>query len=130
MNWVLDREEPQRNRPSPKLSAADGRVRLGPLLPVPENVVPLSPRFSNTGPESGGSPLLQQGGAGLQSSGKAIHSERTGFSPGFSRPALKAHHRSATLFRNAEALLPSLKQSFLTNSGLTLGSQADSPART
>ena len=39
-------------------------------------------------PESGGSPLLQQGEAGLQSSGKAIHSERTGFSPGFSRPAL------------------------------------------
>jgi len=35
------------------------------------------------------SPLLQQGGAGFQSSGKVIHSERTGFSPGFSRPALK-----------------------------------------
>src|ERR1700730_9061530 len=34
-------------------------------------------------------PPASAGGAGLQSSGKAIHSERTGFSPGFSKPALK-----------------------------------------
>jgi len=38
-------------------------------------------------PEFGGSPLLQEGGAGLQSGGKAIHFERTGFSPGFLRSA-------------------------------------------
>src|ERR1700722_6843552 len=30
-------------------------------------------------PKFGGSPLLQQGEAGLQSNGKAIHSEKTGF---------------------------------------------------
>ena len=39
--------------------------------------------------ESGGSPLLQQGGAGLQSSGRASQPLGMGFSPGFARPVLK-----------------------------------------
>jgi hypothetical protein len=56
-------------------------------------------------PEFGGSPLLQQEGAGLQSSGKAIHSEKMGFSPGFFEASAKAPIKvqlfSATLKQRA-----------------------------
>jgi hypothetical protein len=41
----------------------------------------------------GGSPLLQQGGAGLQSSGKAVNFEM-GFSPGFFTSGAKARDQS------------------------------------
>jgi hypothetical protein len=76
---------------------------------ITQDVVLLGNKLFALYQRSGGSPLLQQGGAGLQSSGEAVPSERMGFSPGFFEAGAKAHNQSQPHFRNAEALLPSAK---------------------
>jgi hypothetical protein len=50
------------------------------------------------------------------------------FPSGLSRPALKRVIKIEPLCRNAEALLPLLKQGFPPNSGLPLSSRANSEA--
>jgi hypothetical protein len=63
-------------------------------------------------------PPASAGGAGLQSSGESFHRQRLAFSPGFSEASAKAHDHSRTLSRNAEALLPLLKQRAPTRLGV------------
>jgi hypothetical protein len=75
-------------------------------------------RTRKEGAECGGSPLLQQGELDFSPAENRFIAKDRALAPDFSAASAKAHDHSRTLSRNAEALLPLLKQRAPTRLGV------------